>query len=356
MVTGLTAVLVLALTLSEPAEQITGTIEGVVVNASQGNSPLAQAEVILQVQLEGEFAPVEKTRTDARGRFRFENLPVGSEVLYLPGATRDEIFYPGRRIELSSTLRTASVPIAVHDTVRHPNPLVIRQHEVVLRAERGVLQVVEAMLIDNPGNTTYIGSGAPDATMVSTFRLGIPMDFSRLTFEKEFYGRQFHVIDGQVLTTIPWTPGDHWLRFTYTVPNQDARRVWEHPLDIPCDHLVIRVRHERPEEIVSNLGAAAEVTSGEARFEFRGQQLAGQELVKITLGPLPRPWTFYARWTAVALLTGLVTVTICGRWLRQRRRAMDNAVAKESEPAIGRRASQRSRTSKIARHRRRCAA
>ena len=150
------------------------------MNASQGNSPVAQAEVILQVQLEGEFAPVEKTQTDALGRFHFDNLPVGPEALYLPGATRDEIFYPGRRIELSSTRRTAYLTVPVHDTVRQPNPLVIRQHEVVLRTEPGVLQVVEAMLIDNPGNTTYIGNGAPDASMVSTFRLGIPSDFTRL--------------------------------------------------------------------------------------------------------------------------------------------------------------------------------
>ncbi len=144
---------------SDPAGHVTGTIEGVVVNASQGNSPVAQAEVILQVQLEGAFAPVEKTQADALGRFHFDNLPVGPEAFYLPGATRDGIFYPGRRIELSSTHRTAHLTVPVHDAVRHPNPLVIRQHEVVLRAEPGVLQVVEAMLIDNPGNTTYIGHG-----------------------------------------------------------------------------------------------------------------------------------------------------------------------------------------------------
>ena len=189
MVTGL-ATLLFALAASDPAGHVTGTIEGVVVNASQGNAPVPQAEVILQVRLEGAFAPVEKTQADALGRFHFDNLPVGPEALYLPGATRGGVFYPGRRIELSSTHPTAHLTVAVHDAVGQPNPLVIRQHEVVLRAEPGVLQVVEAMLIDNPGNTTYIGHGAPDAKMVSTFRLGIPSDFTRLTFEKEFFGRQ----------------------------------------------------------------------------------------------------------------------------------------------------------------------
>ena len=84
MVTGLATVFVYALALSDPAGPITGTIEGVVVNASQGNSPVAQAEVILQVRLEGEFAPVEKTQSDALGRFRFDKLPVGPEAEYLP--------------------------------------------------------------------------------------------------------------------------------------------------------------------------------------------------------------------------------------------------------------------------------
>lgn len=333
MVIGLFTLLC-AVALSDSAGQITGTIEGVVVNTSRNNVPLARSEVILQVQLDGQFAPVEKTWTDDLGRFHFDNLPVGADVVYLPGATRHEVFYPGRRIQLTSSQRTAYLTVSVHDAVTQPNPLIIRQHEVVLRSEPGVLQVVEAMLIDNPGNTTYVGGGAAGQGMVATLRLGIPSDFIRLTFEKEFFGRQFDVVDGQVITTIPWTPGTRWLRYTYTLPSEDARGVWERQFDVPCEHLLIRVRHERPHEVTSNLGAAVDVKPGEAVFEFAGESLPAGRVVQITLGRLPRLWTYYARWTALAVLAGLVIGTAAWRWLKRPRRAVADAVTEVFEPPI----------------------
>ncbi len=192
--------------------------------------------------------------------------------------------------------------------------------------------------------------------MVSTFCLGIPSDFTRLTFEKEFFGRQFHVIDGQVLTTIPWTPGERWVRFTYTIPNEDARRVWEHRLDVPCEHLLIRVQHERPEEITSNLGGDGDVRQGETVFEFKGEQLAGQEVVQITLGQLPRPWTFYARWSALAVLMGLVMITVVWKRLKRLRQKLFDTGTKSPTSTIQQRDTQVSRRPRYARKRRRRAA
>ena len=329
MAAGLSTLL-LVLALSQPGTQVTGTIDGVVLNASQENTPVAQAEVILQVQMEGEFAPVEKTETDWLGRFHFDNLPVGPDALYLPGATRDEIFYPGRRIELSANQRTAHLNVAVRDTIRQPDPLVIREHEVVMRPEAGVLQVVEAMLVDNPSDQTYIGNGAPDAKMIPTFHLGIPSDFSRLTFEKEFFGRQFHLIDGQVLTTIPWTPGQRWIRFTYSIPNDESRRVWEHRFDVPCEHAVIRVQHERAEDVASSLGAPSSVQSGEAVFELSKDQLAGIDSIQITLGKLPVPWTSFAKWIAAGILLTLIGSVYLLRRVRRKasRVAVDASLRK----------------------------
>ncbi len=309
---------------SDAPGRVAGTIEGVVVNASQGNAPVPGAEAILQVQLEGQFAPVERTETDQQGRFRFDNLPVGSEAVYLPGAARDEIFYPGRRIQLTKG-RYAYVKVSVHDAVSEPNPLVIRQHEVVIRGEPGALHVVEAMLVDNPQNTTYVGKTTQGQPMAATFRLGIPADFDRLTFQQEFFGRQFHLVNGQVVTTIPWTPGKRWLRFTYSIPNEEAHCVWEHQLDVPCEHLLVRIHHEHPEEITSNLGEFTEVTEGEAVFESAGTLSAGH-LVQVSLGQLPRAWTYYARWLALVVLG----VSVMGAaWLRGRRQrqVVDTVIA-----------------------------
>jgi len=311
--------LLLALSLVGQAPEAIGTIEGTVINRSQGDAPVADAEVVLQVQIEGQFTAVEKTTSDADGKFSFESLPVGRGIVYLPGASRDGIHYPGRRIELTSRRKAAYLTVPVQDVVTDPSPLIVRQHEVVMRGEPGVLHVVEGMLVDNPGKATYVGHASEGQMVPVTFRLGIPSDFARLTFEEEFFGRNFHAIDGQVVTDIPWTPGQRWVRFTYSIPNEDAHRVWERKLDVPCDYLRIRVQHERPEEISSNLPSGDEVSASEAVFESTGGILPSGHMVQVTLGHLPRPWTVYARWWALAALLGSVAVVAVLRWPKRSR-------------------------------------
>jgi hypothetical protein len=287
----------------------TGLIEGIVVNASQENRPLAEAEVALRVRIDGDFTVVERSVCDSEGRFRFESLPVDPDLLYLPGANRDGVHYPGRRIELTSRRPNAYLTLAVRDGVAGPSPLVVRKHEVMIRGEPGVIHVVEAMLVDNPGQTTYIGQAGEDETPV-TLTLGIPMDFERLTFEEEFLGRRFAVSDGRVVTSIPWTPGPRWLRYTYSIPNENASRVLRRKLDLPSERVRIRVFHNRPGEVASNLPAPTDGSPGEVVFQSAGERLPAGYEIQVRLGRLPLPWMVYARWSALALLLGLVAVAL----------------------------------------------
>lgn len=324
--------LMFALMASAQATGNTGTIDGMVVNASQDDRPVAEAEVVLRVQIDGQFTAVEQTVSDSEGRFRFESLPVGLDMIYLPGANRDGVHYPGRRIELTSRRSNGYVTLAVRDAVAEPNPLVVREHEIVIHGEPGVLHVVEAMLVDNPGQTTFIGQ-AGESKIPITLSLGIPMDFERLTFDKEFFGRQFVISGGRVVTNIPWTPGPRWLRYTYSIPNEDVGRLLLRKLDLPSEHVRIRVLHDQPEEVTCNLPAVTDVAPGEAVFQTGGELLPAGHEIQVTLGRLPLPWMVYARWSALAVLLGLMAAAAV---VVTRRRAGTNAVTEpdaEDSPA-----------------------
>ncbi len=108
-----------------------GTIHGTVVNASQGGTPEPNSEVILRVRQDGQFVPLAQTNTDHAGHFEFTGLPVGPEYLFLPGANRTGIHYPGARLQLTAARPSAATTIEVCESIQHPNPLVIRRHEVV---------------------------------------------------------------------------------------------------------------------------------------------------------------------------------------------------------------------------------
>jgi hypothetical protein len=257
------------------------------------------------------------------------------DLVYLPGANRDGVHYPGRRIELTSRRSNGYLTLAVRDGVAEPNPLIVRKHEIVIRGEPGVLQVVEAILVDNPGQSTFIGR-AGESEMPITLSLGIPMDFERLTFENEFFGRQFVISGERVVTSIPWTPGPRWVRYTYSIRNDDVGRVLQRKLDLPTEHVRLRVLHDRPDEIRCNLPAVTDVALGEAVFQTNGEMLPAGHEIQITLGRLPLPWMFYARWSALAFLLGFVAMAVI---IVMRRRAGSSATAgldaeKPPAPAI----------------------
>ena len=179
------------MTCAKPAMADSGIIRGVVVNGSRNQLPMEDAQVALRARIQGQFTLVEETTTDSQGRFLFEKLPVDAEIQYIPGANQDEVHYPGPRLRLTTEKATANVKIVVHDSAAEPNPLVIRQHDILVTPSTGAIEVTETLVIDNPSKFCYVGQSMDGPDRVVTLRLSIPSDFERVTFEKEFFGRHF---------------------------------------------------------------------------------------------------------------------------------------------------------------------
>ena len=282
-----------------------GVIRGRVVNLSEDGAPAPRIEVLLRARLDDEFVVVAATESDDQGGFVFSGLPEDEELVYLPGANWGGIHYPGPRLQLDRQRPTATVKLAIRETVAAPNPLVVRQHEIVIQAEAGALHVTEALLVDNPTQRTFVGHSVDDEQLPVTFSLGIPLDFQRLTFEKEFFGRGFSIVDDRLVTSLPWEPGPRWLRFTATVPNDQALRRWERRLDGPCENLRVRVVHDKPGQVRCNLPSVAGDPAGERVFAA-AEALAADQVLWIELGSLPLPWTRYARWGALLVLASSI--------------------------------------------------
>ncbi len=286
-----------------------GVIDGIVVNASDGNTPLAGAEVVLQIKIDGQLAAMEETTTGDDGKFRFENLPVGRRYHYLCGANRHDIHYPGPTVNLSALRPRESVSLVVHDSIEHPNPLEIRSLDVVVQPQPGVLKVTETIVVRNPSCRTYVGRPAREGSAPVTLRLSIPETFRRVTFDREFYGRRFSLVGGKLVTDVPFTPGERELRLTYWLPIEQRRRVWQRPLDLPCSHVRVRVHTEEPNDVACNLAQGPVQRHDEMTqltFESQGQTLPAGHVIRLDLDQLPLPWMAYGRYVASLVLVGLV--------------------------------------------------
>ncbi len=315
-------ILVAAVALLGQTTPVAGSIRGLVVNASREQEPVAGAEIVLRVMIEGQFVIAAEGIADEQGRFAFDDIPADTDYIYLPGANRDGVHYPASRVRLSPQSPHARVNLAIHDTVTDPNPLVLRRHDITIHPETDAIRVTETLLIENPSLKTYVGHPQQQGGRATTLRLSIPSDFRRTTFHKEFYGRQFTLFDGRLVTDIPWTPGQREFAFTYVLPNEDRNRVWQRPVDLPCDHLRIEVHTDNPGEISCNLSRASSQTKGVVTFESTGQTLPTDYVVRLQFESLPVSLTTYGRWLALGLLVGLILATSLIRFQTRRKSQM----------------------------------
>lgn len=289
-------------------------IQGVVVNGSKGATPVAGAKVVLLAGKDNQFEYVASTTTDQTGCFVFDDrhLTPSPDRVYLPGVHWDGVHYPGPRLQLDPCGAPSRVHLTVHDAVASPCPLVAEVHEIDIHVNPGVLDVTEIVVVDNPSSTTYIGSADPDApkTAPTTLSLSIPEGVSHVTFNKEFDGRNFQLVDGRLVTNVPWPPGKRQLAFIYQLPVENNKLFFQRPLDLPCVHARVAVTGPCSQELTCNLPKVTAPNLVPIGFESAGQTLPAGYTLQLQMRQLSVSWIAYARWVAIILLGGLLAATM----------------------------------------------
>ena len=139
-------------------------------------------------------------------------------------------------------------------------------------------------------------------------RLSIPPNFDRVTFDSEFYGRRFRIVDHQLVTDMPWPPGERELKFTYRVPLEESGGQFCRTLDVPSSY--VRVQTAAKDQRVSCNLSPAVVVGGRVIFAAKGEQLPSGYTIELRIGSLPIPWMQYARWSSLGVLCLMVVGTV----------------------------------------------
>jgi hypothetical protein len=316
-----------------PRSVLAGTIQGTVVNTSSGAPKPCQVAVVLQVQVKGQFVPLRDVVSDEKGRFCFQRLPVGDGIIYQSGATRHGVFYPGPRIRLTEVQPNASTELSVCDAVAGPNPLVLKKMDITIRPETGLLKVTESLLVENPSHTCYVGNTAHEGADPVTLELSIPPDFQRTTFDLEFFGRRFALVNNKLVTGIPWPPGERELRYTYVLRNTEEVSLWKRSLDLPCSNVTIHVEGKSAGEVRCESLGRTKADEKSVVFESAGQEISAGQVLQVELGRLPLPWMTYGKWAAVAVM--LLSIA-AGGWYHLRRGTRQSPAEPASKTLIAR--------------------
>jgi len=248
-----------ALNASPPLRD--GTITGVVVRVAD-HAPVPRAEVVLRAKVDGQLLPSPKPPLTIKGDSHSHGFrPTARTSICRAPIAAAFIIRPECAVDFAAAAGGSDVgrPRCYHVS----NPLVVRQHTIALYPELGVLRVTESMLIDNPSAACYVGQAAGDDTEPVTLQLAIPADFAQVTFASEFFGRRFSLLNGKLVTSVPWPPGQRELTFSYVLASTKQHYVWQRALDCRAHRCEFVVHGDPSAHATCNLERAAQTTNGE---------------------------------------------------------------------------------------------
>jgi len=191
---------------------LAGTVSGTVTNGTTGK-PASGAEVIL-IQLQGGMQPVANTKTDAKGRYTFDNSGLGAgapmlvRVVY-GGVNYHEPVPPGK----------TTADVQVFEPTDKPNAFAVTSHALIVQPNGSDLMVGEEYSIENktqPPVAFYRAYGSFD------FSIPDGADFSQAS---AWGSAGMPVVQGTIdkgknkmAIAFAFRPGESGVRISYKIP------------------------------------------------------------------------------------------------------------------------------------------
>ncbi len=122
-----------------------GTVSGVVHNGTNSNKTAAGVDVLL-IQLQGGMSVVASTKTDADGRYHFDNPGIGQGPMLIRAVYRGVFFHQ------PLTPGTSTVDVTVYEPTTNPAAIQVPLRLLVFQPNGDKLMVGEEYSIQNNSN------------------------------------------------------------------------------------------------------------------------------------------------------------------------------------------------------------
>lgn len=331
--------LLLAAGVSLASGQGTRLVEGRVMKP-RGNEPdpfpIPGIMVTLHRVSRSGGRPIDSTRTDGDGRYRFRYpAPSDSNAIHFVSVAYAGITYFSAPLR-DAVVRGADADMTVFDTTSRPMTITQRGRHIVVSAidsaqTRGVIEVFE---LSNDSSVTRVAP--PQGT---TWEGGIPAHAAGFRVgDGDISGDAVRTEGGRVLVEAPIAPGLKQLSFSYDVPARDF------PLSIPAEHRteVLEVLVEDPTGVATGAGLGevdpVEVDGRHFR-RFIAHDVVPSAVVRVAIDRPPAiPRRYYIMIVALASGAAMLVVLARSTWRRGSRAAPAGIPAWANDPdALARR-------------------
>jgi hypothetical protein len=226
------ALVLLILAIAAAATASAGTLNGTVKNGTTGQVA-AGADVIL-IQLQGGMQPIANTKTDAQGRFHFDNPQLGAGPMLV------RVVYKGVNYHEPITPGKMSADIEVFEPTSDPKSFNVANHAVILQPNGADLMVGEEYMIANktqPPLAFYRADGSFD------FTLPDGADFNQAS---AWGASGMPVVQGTIdkgknkmAIAFPFRPGESGVRLSYKIPYAGNHVTLRNVSPYSSEHLII---------------------------------------------------------------------------------------------------------------------
>jgi len=305
------ALLLLLAALAAPlAAQRQAIASGTVLRTgAQDTLPLAGAKVVLHRIGRDTQAPLDSTRTDARGRFRFR-YAADTSAIFLLSTNHADIEYFSDPVRASAERPDTALVLMVSDTTSRGRADVVSQHVVVSRPDPGGLRgVLEIVVLENAGPLTLV---SPDS-VTPVWQGRIPAGAAGAVAGSGDYSPDALVFQGDsVRLFAPVAPGTKQLVFTYSLPARPGAVQFTSPDSVGTFNLLLEEDQVEPTGGGLADGGVQEIEG--KRFRQWVGPLAAGATVTVPFGGGSTTWVLPALVGAVAL----VLIAVLVRTLRRK--------------------------------------
>ena len=304
------------------AEAESGTIEGRIVNRTEGGSGTAELDITLQTyQGDTEISSI-TTRTDAGGYFVFENLITEGGNDYQVTVDFQGAEYNSEWLYFNEGETSKFIEITVFDSTTSDEVIKIAMaHTIIYAGQDGSFEVKDYFLFVNESDLTYIGLPAgADEEVRETLIFSLPEGATRLQPTIGLMECCLTETEGGFVYSMPILPGSGEVAYSYMINNASGTYTFYQDVNYPIARYDLLLQGENIKVKDTQLVEGEPMDINGALFaHYSGEDFAPGNIITAQLSDLVDTSNQrITMWTGIGLV--LFAIGFIGIYWRRKRR------------------------------------
>lgn len=263
----------------------TGRLTGQVTNGTTGQP--VTATVTLNTFENLEPLATRDVETGPDGAFVFENLPTGSQYVYLVSTIYGDNSFGSEIASFPAGESELSTPLTIYESSATPGEIRVNLAQWFVDSHQGALLIGELYRINHDSDRVFVGSEEVAPGQNAVLRFNLPEGATSVVFDGgEIGGRFIRTADG-VVDTQPLLPGGSQVLLRYLLPYEGTTAEFAHSVPYPVDRLNALVV-DGPEVSTSLQSLGPQTVAEQQWNSFEATNLPAGEQVSLSLSDLAR--------------------------------------------------------------------